>query len=105
MAKNKRTRLPTVEEFKNYHVKDTSVPDMWMPASRADGKEGEWVQIASETHPIYRSHIDVFGVPEWGSTNTPQGFRPITFFYAKIHPVIDQADVVKIKITRAVTWK
>ena len=105
MAKNKRARLPTVEEFKNYHVKDTSVPDMWMPASRADGKEGEWVQIASETHPIYRSHIDVFGVPEWGSTNTPQGFRPRTFFYAKIHPVIDQADVVKIKITRAVTWK
>jgi hypothetical protein len=56
---------------------------MWMPASRADGKEGEWVQIANTIHPIYRSHIGVFGVPGWGSDNTGYMHRPNTFFYAK----------------------
>ncbi len=57
---------------------------MWMPASRADGKEGEWVQIANTVHPIYRSHIGVFGVPDWSDNNTDWIMeRANTFFYAK----------------------
>ena len=40
---------------------------MWMPASREDGKEGDWVEIANTVHPRYTSHVDNFGVPGWGS--------------------------------------
>lgn len=69
--------LLTLEEYHLYGVRaEEGVPDMWMPARRVDGIEGEWVQIANTAHPRYRSHVAVFGPPQWGSTNDSHEFRP-----------------------------
>jgi len=44
MARKENAMLPTQGEFQTYSVEaDNGCTDMWMPASRPDGKEGEWV--------------------------------------------------------------
>ena len=44
MANQQAGGLPTQADFSLYLVKaEQGCPDMWMPASRADGQDGEWV--------------------------------------------------------------
>jgi hypothetical protein len=44
MADQQAGGLLTLEEFQAYALKaDNGITDMWMPARRADGQEGEWV--------------------------------------------------------------
>eukprot|EP00928_Gymnodinium_smaydae_P023830 TRINITY_DN19505_c0_g1_i1.p1 TRINITY_DN19505_c0_g1~~TRINITY_DN19505_c0_g1_i1.p1 ORF type:complete len:873 (-),score=121.17 TRINITY_DN19505_c0_g1_i1:22-2382(-) len=58
--------------------------DAWIPVLRDDGKEGDWVQIGDmNPHPIYHSHLDKFGLPQWGSNNDPSPWRPQYFFVAR----------------------
>ncbi len=87
-----------------------------MPASRTDYQVGDWVQIANEAHPRYRSYIEVFGVPGWGSNNDDAYYRPHDFFYAvsvnsnaglATYAVgIPSANdyIVKLHINHPVTW-
>jgi hypothetical protein len=55
--------------------------DAWVPVSREDGREGDWVQIGDmHPHPIYQSHLDAHGLPGWGANNKPDHWRPKYFF-------------------------
>ena len=44
LARQQGGSLPNQAEFSLYRLEaDKGCTDMWMPASRADGQEGEWV--------------------------------------------------------------
>ena len=75
--KNRISRLPTQQEFEDAGINDGKI-DMWMPASRTDGKLKEWIQTGTGNpkHKLYKSHIDNYGPPEWGLNLIKWDYRP-----------------------------
>ena len=73
---NRLSRLPTQQEFEDAGINDGN-RDMWMPASRTDGKLNEWIQTGiNSNHWIYKSHINHYGPPDWGLNVLKWYFRP-----------------------------
>lgn len=66
----------------------TDEPDVWIPVSREDGEENDWVQITdcAGGHPKFISHKDAYGCPGWGDNTDPQGLEAgwrVLYFYVK----------------------
>ena len=47
-------------------------------------------------HRRYISHMQGFGVPEWGSTNNSHQWRPSEFIYAIIHDKSSKVLLLKL---------
>lgn len=73
-----------MEEFRHHAIVEepAGTNDQWIPASRADGLKGDYVQIANTVHPRYRKHYEYYGyMATWGNNKDTYPWRPL-FFYA-----------------------
>ena len=99
--KNRIGRLPTQQEFEDAGINDGKI-DMWMPASRTDGKLNEWIQTGTgyPHYKLYKSHIDFHGPPKWGLNVLKWSHRPYygnTINYIYVIYELSEAEAARLK--------